>query len=366
MNAILLGLLFYGSLAILTGALAELSIKLQSKKKRLLFLGLTLLLPSLVAGFRYDIGTDYDSYVEIFKGINNNESTKVDNEFIFVFLNKIVGMLGMDFAVVMFLASFITTSFIYLALWNYRIFLSVGLGMMVYMFLYYQVSFNIVRQIVALAILLYSVQFIHKREFWKFTLFTLIAVGFHITAVLFYPMYFLFWLFGRQEYHLLKILAFIGLTIVMIFYPVILYPIVDDIEALSYYADSYLRADSLFNIGLGFFVRTFPFVIAGIVFWKKIIQFPSMILYFNLVIIGSISLLSSYKGAGPTERISYYFLSALIIFVPFIYRESKKSGHRYIGYAVLGVIIFLWFWDFIYMGRNETIPYRWVFLNFYL
>src|SRR5699024_4520622 len=101
--------------------------------------------------------------------------------------------------------------------------------------------------IAAMAILLYSIQFISKRKLVPFIITVLFAMGFHKTAILFLPVYFLYFLYGTSKYKTLKILSFSVLIILMINFSTLLFPIVDNIDALSYYADSYLDSDREFE-----------------------------------------------------------------------------------------------------------------------
>ncbi|UJL45811.1 EpsG family protein [Virgibacillus sp. NKC19-16] len=356
------GLLFYAAIAAVTAAFADLSVRRSSKPLNIFFTILAILTPSLFAGLRYGIGTDYSNYLEGFFEINS-PIFDVDTEYLFLGINKIVGYLGLDFQFVLFITSFITTLFIYLALKRYKASLNIGIGMFVYMMMYYQISFNAIQQIAAMAILLFSIHYINERKFIKFTLLVVIAVGFHETAILFYPLYFLHFLYGTSKHTLLKVLSFSGLIVLMINFSAVLFPIASSIDSLSYYANSYLDSDREFELGLGILFRTLPFIIAGIIFRKDIKSNKDMIFIFNVVIIGCISLLTSYGSVNFTERISYYFLSSLIIFVPFIYRLSAIKKKRYIGFLVIFSVIGLWFMDFIYLGRNETIPYEWILNN---
>jgi len=357
----LVALLFYGLLAIVTGVFAELSIEKKYGQLRVVFSFLTIFIPSLFAGLRFGIGTDYFSYATTFEVIKLSGDTKIDNSLVFWSINKIVAELGMEFNVVLFVTSFVTTLFIYLTLRRKKAVLSVGIGMVIYMLLYYQMSFNILRQIAAMSILLYSIHYINKKAFIKYILLIFLAMSFHLTAIIFLPLYFLNWLYGTKKYKKLKIISFISILILMINFSSILYPIVSRINSLSYYANSYLYSEREFEFGLGVFLRALPFILPGIIFWNEIKKDKDMILYFNILIIGSITLFSAYGSVNYTERIAHYFLSALIIFIPYIYKVSSHLGKLYIGRIILLIIVLLWIWDFIYLGRNGTVPYNWIF-----
>lgn len=352
------GILVYGGLALITAICADLSVRKSSKPINVFFALLTILIPSIFAGLRYGIGTDYYSYQEGFTRIKNYFD--VDTEFLYLYINKFVAFIGLDFQTVLFITAFITTLFIYLSLKNYQDSIYIGVGMLVYMLMYYQISFNAIRQIAAMAIILFSIKYIHERKLIKFTLFILLAMGFHETALLFYPIYFLYFLYGTNKHKLLKIVSFSILILIMINYSTILFPVISSFETFSYYADSYLRTEKEFELGVGIFFRTLPFILAGFLFRKELTKSHEFILIFNIMIIGCISLLTAYSSENYTERISYYFLSTLIIFVPYICKLSKTHNKYVIGIIVVLSVIALWYMDFIYLGRNETIPYQWI------
>jgi hypothetical protein len=358
-NEMLSGLFFYSFLALITGIFADLSTRKSTKPLNVYFAFLTILTPSVFAGIRYGIGTDYFNYMNRYYIINTGGDTR-SSEFLYLNINKVVGFLGLDFQMVLFITAFITTLFIYFALKGYETKVNLGLGMAVYIMLYYQISYNAVQQIAAMAILLFSIKYIINRRFIKFTFFVVIAIGFHATAILFYPVYFLYFLYGTSKHKLLKILSFSVLILLMINFSAFLFPILSKIDSLAYYTNSYLDSDKGFKFGFGILIRTLPFLTAGLLFRKQIKKDKDLLLIFNIVIIGCISLLTSYGSVNFTERISYYFLSSLIIFVPYIYRLSVSRRKRFIGWIVVLSIVLLWFMDFIYLGRNETVPYKWI------
>lgn len=57
---------------------------------------------------------------------------------------------------------------------------------------FFNFSINILRQSIAISILIFSYKFIVNRSFWKFILIVNIAILFHYTAIVFIPTYFLY------------------------------------------------------------------------------------------------------------------------------------------------------------------------------
>ena len=94
---------FYLSVFIITSLLVEFSTKLKKKTIldkffRTLISLLALAIPSYVAGIRYNVGTDYFSYIRIFNNIKIGKFGRIEQGY--VFLNQIVDRLNGDVQVV--------------------------------------------------------------------------------------------------------------------------------------------------------------------------------------------------------------------------------------------------------------------------
>ena len=82
--------------------------------------------------------------------------------------------------------------FVYLFLKRYEGQISTGLGFFIYLLLFYNTSLNVVRQGIAIPIILYSFKFIDDRKPVSYLLFVLIAGSFHISSIVVLPFYYLF------------------------------------------------------------------------------------------------------------------------------------------------------------------------------
>ena len=62
------------------------------------------------------------------------------------------------------------------------------------------------------------------------------------------------------------------------------------------------------------------------------------------------------------DRIAIYFLIPQILFIPMLTKKYKKGWKCFIGSLILTfTVIALWYFDFIYMNRNATVPYVSIF-----
>jgi hypothetical protein len=145
----------------------------------------------LFSSFRYQIGTDYQNYIDIFMSIiQGNEFYRITREFGFVYLIDLINYIGGGYQLFFFVTSFFTIFFLYKGFKYFSdskmIFILITALFIPSLYLY---GLNAVRQILATAIFLYSAQFIIKREFLKYALGIFFAVSFHYTAIVLLPLY---------------------------------------------------------------------------------------------------------------------------------------------------------------------------------
>ena len=143
---------------------------------------------SLLWGLRYDVGTDYLSYKEIYE---NNftgtvwESLSESNvEYLYALISHALYHLGMPYYVMFVIMALIPLIFYYKTfrdkpfLFGYASFFLMALGVLFW-------YFNIQRQGIAFFVLLYSVDFIRRKRFFSFLICIIVAMGFHISSLLF-------------------------------------------------------------------------------------------------------------------------------------------------------------------------------------
>lgn len=142
----------------------------------------------LPAALRYETGTDYGSYVDIFY-----KTTPGSQEYSWYLFNSFIRSLGLSVQWVFVFSSFLIyfpicfftkrTNFFYL------IFLYIIL-------LFYFKSFNTIRQFIAVSFIISSFSFYEKRNFLLSIIFSLLACSFHVSTVLFFCVL----LFGLVKY----------------------------------------------------------------------------------------------------------------------------------------------------------------------
>lgn len=142
---------------------------------------------TLFAGLRYNVGIDYPSYIEIFNA-SSGEFSREPGRQLLIDSIKLINGSGQLY---IFIMALITELFAYKTLIKYEKKDFWFLTIVFYCIsLFYIASFNASREYMAIAIMLWGLQYV-KKSFWKYATIALIAgLGFHFSALLFIPLYF--------------------------------------------------------------------------------------------------------------------------------------------------------------------------------
>lgn len=333
------------------------------KVKRRIAVSFAIAIPVLVAGVRYSIGTDYFAYIEGFELIRYGLDVRWNMEYGYKWLNILLAYSGLCAQSIMFAASLIMMSFISKALLKKREVISVGMGALTFMLLFYQSSFNIVRMMIAVSIFLYNIINIENRKLLKYLFFTVLAASFHISALVTAPVYWIFWSFRVERNLFRRILLYGGAGLFIIFFNPILEWLlsVTNIQSMSYYSQ-YIGAS---NKSVGEVIKQvilyLPLVIPGALMYKKCMkQDKNFYIYYSLVVIGVIMVGLSIFTSTYVDRLAEYFTVAAVMVVP-VYMDIFIKENKLFFYVGMIYYLFL-FWIYIYFICNNhgTVPFQWI------
>lgn len=376
----IISVIFYLTITLITTYLCFLYQKCNNKTQKVLLAAAIIFVPSFFAGIRINIGTDFTIHQSVFEDIIFGSNIEKRAEIGYVFLNQIVVWFGGGYHVVLFLVSLITFSCLFLSFNELNDEISIPFAMFAYMLLYYQMSFNYIRQLLAAAIGVFAcVLFLKKNRKKLSIIICLLASSFHITGLIYIPVLLFYDFLSNNKYLVKRNIMFIFLSILVFIYPIVLMPlfeIIQDIFPSLRYFINYLAVEYK-SIGFGFFRYPLLFMIFGILFYSRMEKkFKWM---FNVMILGFIFWLTSYVTKMEFYRMSHMYL----IFIPIIYGYFWKNifkfsnaiplchnkliyEHREIlikAFMIL-MLLFFWYYDFFYLGAHETVPYQSIFTNF--
>lgn len=166
-----------------------LTLPLKNKKLKYLFAYFVLLFIASVRAV--SVGEDLDKYVEGFTHICNT-----DIDFISLFLwepgyvifNYCLSFFSTDAQILVVSTSLFILTGLFLYFYRYSSYFFLTLFLFIALFHYFS-SFNIIRQFMALAILVNSLKYIIQHRFFYFLMVVFVAAFFHYTAIIFLILY---------------------------------------------------------------------------------------------------------------------------------------------------------------------------------
>lgn len=169
-------------------------------RKQSIFTWIAGILIVIAIGFRENVGADYPIYKMLFKGFSLYTSyTDVwdkalfrpnteEIEWIFVFFNKIIFDLGQPFYIVTLVMAIITVSLKFTSIYKNVAYPTLSLLFYFMPIMFFEDSGQM-RQGLGIAVCVASFKFIKERNLLMFLLCMYIALGFHKTAIVFLPAY---------------------------------------------------------------------------------------------------------------------------------------------------------------------------------
>ena len=144
----------------------------------------------IIAGFRYQVGYDFNSYERIYNNITLSNFRGNNLEIGFSLFVCLLKKIGLGFPVMIMLIAMASIFIKYKVIREYSVYPFISL------LVYFSANFIIqdfgqIRQGLAIAFTLYSIKYIKDKKLFKYLIVMMMAIMFHYSAVLFLPMYWL-------------------------------------------------------------------------------------------------------------------------------------------------------------------------------
>lgn len=329
-----------------------------------------ILLPSLLAGCRdYSIGTD----VLIYGNTWFNNAVRTPNFFVYTkwatsssigFLyatfNYIISLFTSNPHYFYFWYSFTESTIVFLALKKNQDIVNVTWGFAIYLFMFFNLTLNVLRQSMALVILLYGFIYIRKHKPIKFAIVTMIAFLFHNTALIGIVMYLIYIFVNKKPKFLYQVLATIATLVFVVFF-----------EKFQ----NILLGNGIISQRYNFYMNNSSLASGGFYTHIVLMCLPTLMLYllsktnnvdesvFNglkmFVIISTILSLLNLKMAA-LSRITQYFDIYFIYALAFIINHGVQLKVKAISFNKVFLLAYLLtYWIIIYgvINSGETVPY---------
>ena len=329
----------------------------QEALNRILLVGIFMTLFALSA-LRIGIGNDYWTYRYNFLHIISGD-TKVSYEIGFKALVRVLqGLFGYDnYRVVFAFMAFATCAFFVKGLFDSSDWFAVSF----FLFMangFYFMSFTNVRYYFAIAVCLYAMKFLFRKNFTNFVCWILFAAFFHKSVLLTIPVflaaYYLKW--NKKTLWFIPIscamllLGKMGVRkLVFLFYPFYEGDLILDVESVSYV-----------NIA-----KCLAILIFALIYYKKAIQGnPKAETLFNLNLFALIIYSFGYY-IPETSRVCYYMVIGHVFLIPIILSSIENRKQRFFITGTILACYGAYLLFFLVRSRDSTVmllPYlTWLF-----
>lgn len=328
----------------------------QNKSKLFIYLGFVILV--LVIGLRYEVGTDYNAYLNMYNNIKNiswNEifQTKIEHGAFVIF--KITWFISKNQYTIFGVIGFLTLLPIYIANkeFDYKY---LPYSVLVFCMIYLPTCLNIMRQGIAIGFLCLSFVYLYKSKNRKAVIAAIIAILFHKSSFLFIPYEILYIFLKKKNYAKYSIILTMVISVIILFFFKELMGFTQ-LEEYNYV----LKEINVERISYNSILFYLPIIIIVWAFEQKEKLFITLkSLYINGIILHIVGTAAIYF-----YRISFYFTIFQIFLIPIAICNIKKRNTRFLIKILCIIYLLIYFISQYYIhGKSEIFPYKtWLFMQ---
>lgn len=327
----------------------------------ILLIGLLFLFFIIYSGLRSKvIGNDTDTYLEIFEDISLygiDYDLKSRYELFYLYLNKAISYISTNSVVFLMIISFVVLSGYYRFIIKNSAYICFTIALFFFL-RYFDDSMNVLRQSIALVILLKAYEFILRGKFAKFFIMVIFASLFHKTAFVFILAYMVRYFSFNKRNILLITVAGLALSLCSSF--LINY-------LMSSYYNYYLDGDYLGETRLAS-VLSLLFNVVLLLLCYKILtnKYVSEDLknQFYLVLVGTVILLVSLQF-NLLDRVAGYFNVFLIVLIPNAIKKIHSYRKRFTLITLVIIFVIIYYYAIVVLKPdwNSVYPYKTIFYD---
>ena len=333
--------------------------KYNNKVLRIIGVSLAILIPSILAGMRFNVGTDYVRYYSLFDNIKNFSFLQIltgkhyfKSEIGFLMLSKFLSIFFTPKQIFGILYLTMIILFSYTILRDYR---RCNLSFIYFLFLiiHFTQSLNLLRQYLSIILVFFSMKYIFECDRKKYIFFISVSASIHLSTLCALPMWML-WDHKKSE-NISKrkfMLIFISILIVVFFWRNIYSLLLPHFLFLRRYRNYlYNREANNYTFWLKLAI-TLAFLYIN----RK--QTDNRSIFFtNLLILSNITQFIGFY-VPSVKRISLFYSFHLITMFPDFVNIFKHQDKMLVELIIAVINIFYFFiWSFI-LKQSHIIPYQ--------
>mgnify|MGYP002708135811 CR=1 FL=1 len=307
----------------------------------------------ILSAVRYNVGWDYlKIYTNGFFLIGEEKMPQYFTEIPFDFLVKFIYIISNANPDWLFIVCTIIT-FIFLTKAIKDQSVNVGFSILLVFFIrYYFLTLNIVRQGIAMSILLYSLKYIKENNFKKYIILVILASCFHLMSLVYIPIYFLTKINWKKRKNMFLFVIFPILAIIAIF-------IIINFTKYGNYINSKFDLNEflIHEIILSSIVLMLAIVEKKEL--KKQSEYFDIYFILQLITFGT-AILSKFIPVA--DRIIWYFYLQNIFFIPLLIKNIKSINLKALIVMILFIVLFInVYMQTVFGDSYSIIPYNTIF-----
>ncbi|BAS67698.1 MAG: EpsG family protein [Gammaproteobacteria bacterium] len=296
----------------------------------------------IFSAFRFDVGYDYENYYRIILDLTSVSYTQFES--IPRYAAEFSNYSGFTQLFFIF-TSYVIVYSVHYILKNYSKDYFLSLLIFISIPYFYLMSFSVIRQYCAVAIVFYGIKYIFQRNFFLYVVTVILASMFHYSAIITIVIYFL------NRINLSRFTSIV-LVVTSFFVTPILFYVMTQIPRYAVYAS--------YNSGAGVGMQLFLLLMSVVfIFFCNSFKTIESRFYYNVFIVGVCTYNAFIFVGDVAARISYYFIIYLILLIPELqYRFKKKQFY----FVVILFSIFMYsisfYLSFKEPTKNFLVPYQ--------
>lgn len=330
--------------------------KSEEKRNRILGIFFSILIPSVFAGIRFRVGTDYSNYYNIFLALQKIDFVDVFDELnissdLGFYLMAKIFLYFLEIETIYGLYAFVIVSiFVYTILSQYKQY-NLTLSYLFFLFIFFSTSLNILRQCVAVVIIFYSLKYIFCNNLYKFLLFIALSAMIHSSAIIVLPLYFM-WNHKQNRCVDIRFIFIVSLVGIYLWQTIL-----KELNSFGYFTQysNYMKDVEVESNNITFYIK-FLITLLTLYFKKYIYSKDFRIqLFVAMYIIGT---MADFLGffSPYIKRIGLYYSFSEILIVPMFVHAFKDF--KLVSFIIITLIILYFTLDVYTLKHADLIPYR--------
>ena len=332
---------------------------IQNSRPNRIFWMISLMIPLLLSSLRWKVGTDYSTYVYLYNTFAHIDSLAqffqsiLDTEPSFILLNILVKVIFDNYIFVFAFSALLILGFFYRAIEDYHEQSSVMLAVLVFLCLLFPTTLNIVRQMIAVAIVFFATRYVFLHKYKKAALWLIAALSFHYTALVIVPFWFVR---GKKRWERnARIVLFALLTLIVIG-DLLFRSAFEQLPLIGLFAHNTEQGAKL---GYGLLLLRLPIIIPVIIFREKLIAHDERNYYWIILLIFEIAFSHFGYIFDVFNRIALYFAVSWVVLLPALVRCLPTRSAQYrMGAYIIVVITGLWVYNTAIQNYGDVLPYK--------